>query len=344
MNTKKKLIINIVQNFIFWTISFLITLRLFMQTEEIRTIDLIYILLFHIPFVTVVTLNSFYLVPTILKEISVWLYIVVTFIFGFGLTYFLYELSFGLISEIIFSGYYLVGLYNMYEIFGIMTIYVSVSTMVELSKSWFDKKDTDLKLVQLQKDKTSTELKSLRAQINPHFLFNNLNTIYGEALKKTDKAPKMILKLSSILRYIVENMDKDLVELQSEVEYLTMYINLQKERLSNPSRVAFEVHGDFNGISLPPLLLINFVENCFKYGSTTEIEDRIFISLHYSEQTLIFRTSNNTSQNIDLERTSSGTGLANAKKRLEILYPDMHELTITESKDSFELELKVQLK
>lgn len=343
MISKKNLIINIAQNVVFWAISFFITLRLFMQTAEIRTIDLIYIFLFHIPFIVIVSLNSYHLVPNILKKRNIWLYLGIVFIAGFGLTYFLYELSFGVLSRFLFPNYYLVGLYSMSEILGIMTIYVSASTMIELSKSWFDKKDTDLKFAQLQEEKTNTELRALRAQINPHFLFNNLNTIYGEALKKTDKAPTMILKLSSILRYIVENMEKDFVALEAEVEYLKMYIDLQKERLSNPNRVIFNVHGNFEEVTLPPLLLINFVENCFKYGSTTEIDDRIHINLNYSDGTLIFSTSNNTSNGLTLERTSSGTGLSNAQKRLTLLYPEKHQLIFNETKEHFQLQLNIQL-
>ncbi|GAB5410344.1 MAG: histidine kinase [Balneolaceae bacterium] len=344
MSPRKELLITIVQNVFFWTISFLVTLRVFMQTEEIRTIDLIYILLFHVPFIVIVLLNTFYLVPAILKKINFWIYLGLVLIPGFGLTYFLYEIAFGSISLLLFPDYYLVGLYSMPEIFGIMLIYISVSTLIELSKSWFDKKGTDLQLAQLQKEKTQTELKVLRAQINPHFLFNNLNTIYGEALKKSEKAPSMILKLSDILRYIVENMDKDLVSLNDEVEYLTKFIQLQKERLSNPSRVVFKTEGDFSSVTLPPLLLVNFVENCFKYGSTSDVKDRIHIHLHYNQNSLTFHTSNTKDVSVSIEQASSGTGISNARKRLNILFPTSHTLSIKETESHFDLELKLDIK
>ena len=109
---------------------------------------------------------------------------------GFGITFFLYELTFNTFSGLLFPDYYFVAVYSPLEILGIMTTYIFISTLIELSKSWFDRKETEVRVAQLEEDKTKTELKALRAQINPHFLFNNLNTIYGEALKKSDKAPK----------------------------------------------------------------------------------------------------------------------------------------------------------
>ncbi|RNC83230.1 MAG: hypothetical protein ED557_11035 [Balneola sp.] len=344
MNFKKKLAINIVQNLVFWTISFVITLRVFAQTEQLGVVDFIYSFLFHIPFVTVVLFNIYRFIPDMLVKYGVWAYIGMILVPGYGITLSLYGLSYGMFSDFLFPNYFMVGSFMPHEIFGIMAVYLAISSMIEFSKSWFGRKETELKLAQLQEEKTFSELKALRAQINPHFLFNNLNTIYGEALKKSEKAPSMILKLSSILRYIVENMDKDIVPLSAEIEYLKEFINLQKERISNPRRVAFSVHGKFDDLSIAPLLLVNFVENAFKHGSTTEETDQISFNLSVMDKTLTFRSVNTKSNSRNLEATSSGTGIQNVKKRLDLLYADRHSLEIKEDNYTYDVTLSLRMK
>ncbi len=343
MNFKRNYVIMIIQNIIFWMISFGITLRLFQQTGEIRAIDLIYTVLFHIPFFVIVNINVFHLVPNILKKINIWLYLAMSLIAGFGVTQGLYQLSYGPIASFLFPDYYMVAVYNPLEILGIMIIYLSASTLIELSKSWFNRKETELKVSQLEEERIKNELRALRAQINPHFLFNSLNTIYGEAIKKSDKTPGMILELSSILRYVVDNMDEEKVSLEGEIEYLKKFIQLQKSRLSNPDRVLFSVSGDFSGIMISPLLLINFVENCFKHGSVNEIKDRIFIDLSLSDNSLVLETRNPISNSEIIKSDSTGTGLENAKNRMKLLYPDAHSLKIEETSDEYHLKLTLEV-
>lgn len=310
-----------------------------MQTSEVRTIDLIYTFLFHIPFITIVSINIYHLVPNILNKYGFWLYFSMALIAGFGVTHGLYWLSYGPLAGFLFPDYYFVAIYGPLEILGIMTIYILFSTLIELSKTWFNRKETELKFSQLEEENTKSELKALRAQINPHFLFNNLNTIYGEALKKSDKAPTMILKLSSILRYIVENTEKDLVPLNEEIDYIEKFIELQKERLSNPSRVLFTTEGDFTKHTISPLLLITFIENCFKHGTVAGLKDRILIHISLAGNRLSLRTENpkNTIEIVGEE--SSGTGIENATRRLNFLYPEKHVLNISETETNYTLEL-----
>lgn len=344
MNFNRKIVNQIVQNIVFWTISFVITLNLFSRGDEIRKIDWIYTFLFHIPFVIVVTLNIYQAVPNILKKHNIWLYLFLITFAGIGVVQGAYHLSYGPVADFLFPEYYFVGVYNPLELFGIMAVYVTTSTLIELSKSWFNRKEKEVEIAQLEEEKTKSELKALQAQINPHFLFNSLNTIYGEALKKTDKAPEMILKLSDILRYVVENMNKSEVQLDQEIEYIGKFIDLQKERLSNPNRVIFLVNGNIEDLKIQPLLLITFIENAFKYGSVSGLNERIKISLAIEDKTLemIVENALNEIEVID-KSESSGTGLANTKKRLGFSYPGKHNLDIKKDETTFRAALNIDL-
>ncbi|MBR9916123.1 hypothetical protein GYB29_00155 [bacterium] len=344
MSFKRKVLNQIVQNLVFWTISFTITLNLFSRGDEIRKIDWIYTFLFHIPFVTVVALNIYQAIPNILKKHNIWLYLFLIAFAGFGVVQGAYHLSYGPIADLLFPEYYFVGVYNPLELFGIMAIYVTTSTLIELSKSWFNRKEKEVEIAQLEEEKTKSELKALQAQINPHFLFNSLNTIYGEALKKTDKAPEMILKLSDILRYVVENMNKNEVQLDQEIEYIRKFIDLQKERLSNPNRVIFVVNGNVEDLKIQPLLLITFIENAFKYGSVSGLNERIKISLAVEDKILEMIVENALNEiEVIGKSESSGTGLANTQKRLEFSYPGKHNLDIKKDDSTFKAALKIDL-
>lgn len=255
-----------------------------------------------------------------------------------------YHLSYGPIAELLFPEYYFIGVYNPVELFGIMSIYLTVSTLIELSKSWFNRKEKEVEIAKLREEKTKSELKVLQAQINPHFLFNSLNTIYGEALKKTEKAPDMILKLSDILRYVVDNMNKNEVQLNQEVEYIKKFIDLQKERLSNPNRVIYSVNGTLEGLEIQPLLLITFIENAFKYGSVNGLNERIKISISVEVKCLEMIVENAVNEIEMIENSgSSGTGLLNTKKRLEFSYPGKHNLEINKDGSMFKATLKLDL-
>lgn len=344
MDNKRKIVIQIIQNIVFWTISFGITLNLFSRGDEIRRIDWIYTFLFHIPFFTVVTQNIYLAIPNFLKKYNIWIYLLAVSIAGFGVVLGVYYLSFGPIANFFFPEYYFVGVYSPLELFGIMLIYVTASTMIELSKSWFNRKETELEIAHLEEEKIRSELKTLRAQINPHFLFNSLNMVYGEALRKTDKAPEMILKLSDILRYVVDNMHKNEVPVIKDLEYIEKFIDMQKERLSNPNRVFYSKSGNFDGLIISPLLLITYIENAFKHGSVSGTNERITIALTAFDKKLKLKIENaiNDIEVID-KSSSSGMGLINTKRRLDFLYAGKHSLKICKKDTSYKMELTIDL-
>ncbi|XWN36970.1 MAG: histidine kinase [Balneola sp.] len=344
MSFKKKVLNQVVQNIMFWTISFAITLNLFSRGDQIRKIDWIYTFLFHIPFITVVTLNIYQSVPNILKKYNIWLYLFIMSFAGFGVVLGTYSLSYGSLAEWLFSEFYFVGVYGPFELFGIMAIYISASTLIELSKSWFNRKEKEVEIAQLEEEKTKSELKALQAQINPHFLFNSLNTIYGETLKKSEKAPEMILKLSDILRYVVDNMNKSEVQLDQELEYIGKFIDLQKERLSNPNRVIYSVSGNHEDLNIQPLLLITFIENAFKYGSVSGLNERIKITISVEGNTLEMIVENAMNNIEVIEKSdSTGTGLLNTRKRLEFSYPGKYSLDLSKDAGTFKATLNIDL-
>lgn len=204
-------------------------------------------------------------------------------------------------------------------------------------------KNEDLKnkFLQTQLQLKEQELRFLKMQIHPHFLFNSLNTIYGFALKKKDETPEMILKLSNLLDYILYQVDKPTVDLQDEVNHLEDYISLEEMRFNDTLVVEFEKE-DFNGmIQIAPMLLIPFLENSFKHGKILFGKLQVKMKLHVNENTLHFIIENTADETEDFER---GIGLSNIKRRLKMLYPNAHEINVKHSKNAFIVKLKIKLK
>lgn len=188
-----------------------------------------------------------------------------------------------------------------------------------------------------------SELNMLKRHINPHFLFNTLNNIYYACLERSENAAEMIEKLASLMRYTLESTDKEHVSLEKEYIFIKNYIDLEKNRLAKPDNVHLTKEGDFSNTRFAPLILITFVENCFKHGAHRYVASPkidIFIALKNNE--LSFFCENNKFEQTD-DRVKSGTGLANTKKRLELLYPNRHSLSIDETAEKYTVSLIIQL-
>ena len=184
------------------------------------------------------------------------------------------------------------------------------------------------------------ELRFLKMQIHPHFLFNSLNTIYGFALKKRNEAPEMILKLSNLLDYILYQIEKPKVSLEDELNHLDDYIALEKMRFHDTLQVHFK-KGDYNkNTYIAPMLLIPFVENSFKHGSIVKEYLIIHISLMMQENILHFQMRNSTVENV---HDREGIGLKNIQKRLEMLYPGSHVLKISQREGEFKIYLEIDV-
>ncbi|HWB91295.1 MAG TPA: sensor histidine kinase [Puia sp.] len=198
----------------------------------------------------------------------------------------------------------------------------------------------------MEKERTRNELDFLRAQFNPHFLFNSINSIYGHIDRKNGKARSMLLSFSEMLRYQLYECNVDNIPVEKEIQYIRNYMALQQERKDENLHVELEIADDVRGFSVAPLLMITFVENAFKYASSHEDRDNeVLISLKRHGERLCFRAYNTTETALvrhDLEK--GGIGIANARRRLDLQYPGRHDLMIADHGGAFEVLLYLNIR
>lgn len=189
-----------------------------------------------------------------------------------------------------------------------------------------------------------SELQFLKSQINPHFLFNNLNNVYAYALENSPKTPAIILELSSLLRYMLYDCRENYVPLEKEVKYLKDFVNLQELQIEDRGTINFSTKGNFESKLIAPLILIVFVENCFKHSTSSQSKGIIInVRLEIEGDILRMYCSNTYSDSKNTDHLSSGIGLENVKSRLELLYPDAHALKITQQNHFFNVFLQIKL-
>lgn len=194
---------------------------------------------------------------------------------------------------------------------------------------------------ELLTEKLNAEQAFLKSQLNPHFLFNTLNNIYSLTLTQSPKAPEAVLKLSELMRYMLYESNVEKISIETEVKYLKNFIELQKLRYSGQTFIDFQIAGDLYSQQISPLLLISFVENAFKHGEVSVAFKPLIISLLLSENNLNFTVKNyKKDQNKD---EVGGVGLANVKKRLQLIYHNQHSLEVREVDDTYFCELNLIL-
>lgn len=194
-----------------------------------------------------------------------------------------------------------------------------------------------------EKEKVNAQFFSLKAQINPHFLFNTLNSIYANTLEASPKAAEMIAKLSEIMRYSMRQHERNLIDLTEEFDYLQNFIELHKMRLDKNIKVSQEFYGDLKGLKIAPMMLVPFVENAFKHGVNPEEKSHIQIHFLVQQNQLSLRVNNTkVEQQKDITELS-GLGISNTKKRLSYTYPNKHQLTIEDLETEFKVELNIDL-
>lgn len=219
---------------------------------------------------------------------------------------------------------------------------VIITTASKLFFDWFKKENEARELSILNRE---TELKYLKNQINPHFLFNSLNNLYSLSLKKSDQTPEVILKLSEILRYLLYESAYNKVPLAKELNYLKNYIEIERLRFGHRANITLELEGSFEKARIEPMLLIPFVENAFKHGLGNSMEAGfINVAAQLTDEWFFFSVRNNVlDTNVVFNVSEGGIGNQNVEKRLELLYPGRYELNQTKSGEQYEVQLKLKL-
>jgi LytS/YehU family sensor histidine kinase len=203
-------------------------------------------------------------------------------------------------------------------------------------------------LLQIQYEKTKrrqveAELKLLQSQVNPHFLFNTLNNIYAQNLVHPEEANEMILQLADLMRYQIESSKKNEVSIDDEIEFLENYIALEKKRSTDRIKVSFAVEKVDNlTLNIPPMLFIPFIENAYKHGISAEGESLINIFLGITENGISFKLENQIPVRKQTVK-STKTGLDNIKKRLDLLFPNKHQLSIKTDNQIYNVQLDIQI-
>jgi sensor histidine kinase YesM len=196
---------------------------------------------------------------------------------------------------------------------------------------------------EIHDEKLSAEVSYLKAQINPHFLFNTLNSLYALTLQKSNEAPNAVLKLSGIMRYVVTESSQDFVALDKEINYIKDYIELQKLRLDNSVSLSFDIHGTTTGRAIAPLILIPFIENAFKYGINPDKDSYIKIVIEIQNHSLSMSVKNAIAASEIDEEFKTEEGLKNTQKRLELIYSGKYELEVIEDGKEYAVNLKIEL-
>lgn len=199
------------------------------------------------------------------------------------------------------------------------------------------------KLKQTEQEKLSAQISTLKAQINPHFLFNTLNNIYATAISTSPQAADMVERLSEMMRYTMKEIQNDFVPLEEEINYINNYIELQKIRLDSKVKLVYNIPGNYYDLQIAPMLLIPFIENAFKHGVNAEQDSCIKINIEVNNEELDLLVVNNkvSTQNDTTER--SGLGIENTKYRLQLIYPAKHLLAIKETEAKFNVSLYINL-
>jgi hypothetical protein len=227
---------------------------------------------------------------------------------------------------------------SIVNIFIWVLIFVAVKLIIDriLFKNYIDA---------IEKEKIKNELEFLRAQFNPHFLFNSINSIYGNIDKHNSTAREMLLTFSEMLRYQLYECNTNTIRIEKEINYLKNYVALQQTRKPENLTIDLTICEDVRGVSIAPLLFTAFVENAFKYVSHFDDKsNEVKILLSKENDHLVFKTFN-TKENLNGHRITDhhGIGIANVKRRLELLYPQKHELTINYSDNFYEVVLNLQV-
>ncbi len=294
-----------------------------------------------------VYINLFLLIPKFLKQKNYifyifWLIVLITVISATLQLLFIYPLR----NILGFNGFKQFNL-NLHSAYFFSTLlFISVTSFLKLIKDWLSLQDINLKLAKIEQQKLEAELNTLKGQLNPHFLFNSLNNIYSLALINSNMVPELILKLSDLMRHIIYDSKENYILIEKELEFVNNFIELQRIRTSDKTKIKYSVIGTIPCARIAPLLFEPFIDNAFKHGLPgTENSDFINITFTFIDKNKItFEIENNYEDIFTQRNTNSGIGLNNVKKRLKLLYqPNDFKLTILKKENIHKVFLELKL-
>lgn len=335
---------------LFWLFSQTILLSIFYYYETQIHFDLfVKALVTNIGFAFGVYVNLYVLIPKFLKPKNYIFYIFwVIVVLSFSSISIQLLLMFPLRNILHISENFNSFDTNLHSAFFFATlIYVGFTSFLKFIKDWLSMQDLNFKLTNIEKQKLEAELKTLKGQLNPHFLFNSLNNIYSLALIKSDKVPDLILKLSDLMRHIIYESKENYIPLEKEIEFVDNFVALQKIRIQDQTKITYKIEGEIPSAKIAPLLFEPFIDNAFKHGLPgTNSSDFISIIFNFKQPGYIqFTLENNYEDLENWNNKNSGIGITNVKQRLTHLYhPSEYNLEIQKKYFIHFVYLKLKLK
>ncbi len=289
-------------------------------------------------------MNYFFFLPRFLKHKNIWRYLLEFIIPFFLLHVFLIYVKRQIYVdsgdirriEVVYSSKFFIKSF-------ISAIFIVIFVgMLKFVEDWFE---LEARKKEVENEKLIAELRFLKAQINPHFLFNTLNNLYSLAFTNSPNTTEVIAKLSKMMRYMLYDSNHAKVPLDKEIEYIENYISLEKLRLNHQIPIDFEVKGNTNQVMIVPLVLITFLENAFKHGvNGNDPNSWVKVLLNIEGKTCTYTVENSTLVSVNGNaREGSGIGLQNLKRRLELSYPNAYELKVENKNSKHSIQLKLDL-
>jgi len=299
--------------------------------------NFLYVVVFHLSIAASVYFNLKVLIPRFLNKSRFAKYL--SFVSGLCISAAIVNFSlYNFVIDKLLPSLYYISYFRIWELLLIFAGYLIFTSFIFLIWQYAN-------MLIERREAARNELSALKSQINPHFLFNNLNTIYSMASKNDDRTADVVLKLSDFLRYILYDTSSETIPLDKEVEIIRTYVGLQKERINKEIvNVELITEGNFDQVDISPLLLLPLAENCFKHG-IGKSAGTIRIQISFDGKQLVFKTENRIAPR---EKTNSaengGIGISNVEKRLSLIYSNRHSLAYTAMDEIFRLEMKIDLK
>jgi two-component system, LytTR family, sensor kinase len=288
----------------------------------------------------IVYLNYFLLMPRLLLKGETKKYIIYTLVSIIIATLVQRCLSYYYVNELIFPDWNQGSFWQSYKFLQAGMILTSPMIFLIGITVVYRLVESQRKIAEIGEERTKAELQYLKNQINPHFFFNTLNNLYGLALAKSDKTADVVMKLSELMSYMLYETQHQSVSVEKEINYIRNYIELEEVRFDERFTCNLDITGN-DKKPIPPMLLLPFVENAFKHGVHTSSKGAwIKVRLNVEEEQLTFEVENSVGDKRN--DSNGGLGISNVKRRLELLFPEKHDLNIHQAKDTFRISLRIE--